>query len=115
MNRRYGWLLGFSLAVVLTLVLAAGLVAAEKPKLMNVQGRVQMLDKDNSSITVEMKAGVRRRVTYTGETKFLYGHSHDNKPGSLDQVKENSYISCSGTYDAKPVLKAMECIYREIK
>jgi hypothetical protein len=95
---------------------ATGLVAADKPsKVMNVQGRVQMLDKDSSAITVEMKGGVRRKVTYTADTKFLYGHSHDNKPGSIEQVKENHYISCAGTYNDKTNLNAKECIFRETK
>ena len=98
------------------LVVATVLVAADKPpKMMNIQGRVQMLDKDSSAITVEMKGGVRRKVLYSGDTKFLYGHSHDNKPGSIDQVKENHYISCAGTYSDKTNLSARECIYREAK
>ena len=111
-------LLGLSLAVLLALFLAATLVAADKPaKVMNVQGRVQMLDKNASSITVEMKGGVRRTVMYTSDTKFLYGHSNNNKPGSSDQVKENNYISCSGTYNDnnKMELKATQCVYREAK
>jgi hypothetical protein len=103
------------LAVLLTLVVVTSLVAADKPpKMMNVHGRVQMLDKDSSTITVEMKGGVRRKVAYSGDTKFLYGHSHDNKPSSWDQVKENHYISCSGTYD-KTTLTAKECVHRETK
>jgi hypothetical protein len=102
------------LAVLLTLVVVTSLVAADKPpKMMNVQGRVHLLDKNSSTITVEAK-GVQRKVAYTGDTKFLYGHSHDNKPGSLDQVKENNYISCSGTYE-KTTLNAKECVYREMK
>ena len=108
MNRRYAQMLGLSLT------LAAGLIAADKPKQMNVQGRVQMLDKSGSVITVETK-GVRHRVAYTDATKFVYGHSHDNKPGSADQVKESNYISCSGTYEDKMLLKATECVYRETK
>jgi hypothetical protein len=74
-----------------------------------------MLDKDASAITVEMKGGVRRKVIYTADTKFLYGHSHDSKPGSADQVKENNYISCAGTYNDKTNLNAKECVYRETK
>jgi hypothetical protein len=98
------------------LALAASLNAAAKPsKLMNVQGRVQTLDKDGSTITVETKGGRRWKVAYTGDTKFLYGHSRASKPGSADQVKENNYISCAGTYDDKPMLNAKECVYREMK
>ena len=100
----------------LLLVLGAGLTAADKaPKMMNVQGRVQMLDKNASAITVEMSGGVRRQVIYSNETKFLYGHSKKSKPGSSDQVKDGNYISCAGTYSDKMVLKASECVYREAK
>jgi hypothetical protein len=49
---------------------------------------------------------------FGGETKFLYGHSKDNKPGSSDQVKEGNYISCS-TMAEQNHLMAKECIYRE--
>jgi|SRR5581483_468289 len=115
MNRRYASLLGISLAVLLMLVLTASLSAADKQsKLGNVQGRVAMLDNAGSSITVESK-GVRRKVEYTSQTKFLYGHSHDSKPGSVDKLKENDYISCAGTYDNATTLNAKECVYREMK
>ena len=99
----------------LLLVLAGGLAAADKPKMMNVQGRVGMLDQKDSTITVETKGGLRRKVVYSNETKFLYGHSKDSKPGSSDQVKESNYISCAGTYDDKMELKAAQCVYREAK
>jgi hypothetical protein len=107
MKRRYA---------CLWLVLAAVSVAADnQPKMMNVQGRVQMLNQNASTITVETSGGVRRQVSYTNATKFLYGHSKKSKPGSADQVKENNYISCAGTYGEKMELKAAECVYRETK
>ena len=108
MRIRHNALLGLSLAAGLTML------AADKPKMGNVQGRVQMMNKDNSTITVELKGGVRRNVIYSSDTRFLYGHSRDSKPGAWDQVKESYYISCAGTFD--PVdLKAKECVYREQK
>src|SRR5262245_31608536 len=107
MHRRYACLL---------LVLAGTLAAADKPpKMMNVQGTVQMLDKNASTITVEMPRAVRRQVIYSNETKFMYGHSKKSKPGSSDQVKESNYISCAGTYNDKMELKAAKCVYRETK
>ena len=109
MSKRYATYLITSLAGVV-------LLAADKdPKMVNIQGRVQMLDKNTSSITVEMKSGIRRKVEYTNDTKFLYGHSRDSQPGSLDQVKATNYISCVGTFDNSTTLKAKQCVYRDTK
>jgi len=81
----------------------------------NFQGSVQSMDKSKMMITVR-NGNVRRDVIYSADTKFMYGHSKDNKPGSVDAVKENFYISCGGTYDGgKPQLMAKECVYRETK
>jgi hypothetical protein len=116
MRIRYCRIPGLSSAALLALLLAANVVAADKPpKIMNVQGRVQMFDKTATSITVETKGGVKRKVIYSGDTKFMYGHSKNSKPGSSDQVKESNYISCAGTYNDKMELKATECVYREAK
>ncbi|MGO9261575.1 MAG: hypothetical protein ACLQU1_35515 [Bryobacteraceae bacterium] len=71
-----------------------------------------MIDKSTSAITVA-KGNVNRIVVYSGNTKFLYGHSNDNKPGTMDQVKEGYYISCSGPVNAKTQLEATTCVYRE--
>src|ERR1051325_5938295 len=104
-------------AVLLGVVLAFNLVAKEKapkaPKMSNVQGNVQMINKDTSTITVQ-KGNVKKDVVYSGDTKFMYGHSNDKKPGSADQVKEGNFISCAGTYSGTK-LTAKECVYRESK
>ena len=104
--------------ILFGLVLAFNLGAQSKtkppkaPKTMNVQGKVQMMDKNTSAITVA-KGNIKRQVVYSGDTKFLYGHSKSNKPGSVDQVKDGYYISCAGTFNAKTQLEAKECVYRE--
>lgn len=111
MRIRLSSLLGLLVAVA-ALFLAASVFAADKPaKKGSVQGRVHMLDKD--SFTVEVKGGARRKVVYDSSTKFMYGHSKDNKPGSADQIKENYYLSCTGTYADEMDLKASTCVYRE--
>ena len=109
---------GFSASVIpilFSLLLAFSLLAKDKapkpPKMSNIQGRVEMVSKDKSTITVA-KGNFKRDVVYTGETKFLYGHSRNNKPGAADQVKDGNYISCAGTFEG-PKLMAKECIYRE--
>ena len=105
-------------AVLLTFGLVFNAVAQDKaakaPKSANIQGSVRMIDKASSTITVATRGDVTRQVVYTADTKFLYGHSKDNKPGSLDQVKEGNFISCAGTFSGVK-LDAKECVYREGK
>jgi len=116
MKMRLSVVSGLCLVILFGLVTAFQLSAQEMPaKQSNVQGTVQNLSKDKMTITV--RAGsVNRDVIYSADTKFLYGHSKKNKPGSVDQVKENFYISCSGTYaTGKVQLTATECVYREMK
>ena len=116
MRVRFSGVLGLSFAVLLGLILAFNIVAADKPaKPANLQGKVQMMNKDNSTITVEQKGGLRRQVLYSGDTKFMVGSSKSNKPGSLDQVKEGNFINCTGTYNDKTQLMAKVCVYREAK
>jgi len=117
MRLRISGVVGLCFAVLLGFVLAFNLVAKDKapkaPKTSNVQGTVQMIDKDSSTITVE-KGTIKRQVVFSGDTKFMYGHSNNNKPGSADQVKTGNYISCSGTFSGVK-LTATECVYRESK
>jgi hypothetical protein len=115
MRVKFFGLAGLYLGIFLGLVLAFNLVAKDKAlKMSNIQGRVQMINKDTSTITVE-KGSLKRQVVYSGDTKFMYGHSNNNKPGAADQVKEGNYISCSGTFGDKAQLMAKDCIYRESK
>ena len=83
----------------------------KKAKPINVQGSVVSIDKSTSMIFVRT-GNVTRQVMFGGETKFLYGHSNDNKPGASDQVKEGNYISCS-TMAEQNHLMAQQCVYRE--
>lgn len=114
MRVRLSGLVGLCFAVLVSFVLALNVVAKEKaPKMSNVQGRVQMVDASSSTITVE-KGTQRRQVVYSGDTKFLKGHSNANKPGSADEVKTGNFISCGGTFSGVK-LAAKECVYRESK
>lgn len=119
MRAKFSGMLGLSFAVLLGLLLALSMMAADKPaktpKMANLQGKVQMMNKDTSTITVEQKGGLRRQVMYSGDTKFMVGSSKSNKPGSVDQVKESYFINCSGTYNDKMQLAAKLCVYRETK
>ena len=84
-------------------------------KLASVQGRVHMIDKETSTITVDTKDGKRRLVVYNGDTKVKYGHSNKGKDSSWDQVKETNDISCAGAMDEKMRLIAKECVHRDAK
>jgi hypothetical protein len=106
--------------VVLALLVSITLVGQDKKgekkqELQNVQGTVQNMSKDTSTITVRTTGTATRLVVFNAKTKFLYGHSDNNKPGAAAQIKEQNYISCAGTFDAKGQLMANECVYREAK
>ena len=129
MRIRLACLGALSIAVLLGLISMPNVAAQEKAQKAqkadktekagekaNVQGTVQNMSKDTSTITVRTGTGqVTRQVIYDAKTKFLYGHSDNNKPGAVAQVKESNYISCVGTYNEKSQLMATECVYRESK
>jgi hypothetical protein len=115
-------LTGLSLAVLFCLLSLQNLMAQDKAQKAekksgqaNVQGTIQTINKDKSTIMVKTDKEGIRIVTYDTKTKFLYGHSNDNKPGSIAKVSEQNFISCAGTLDAKSQLTATECVYREGK
>ena len=87
---------------------------AAKVSQQNVQGTLQDISKDKSMLTIR-DGTATRVVAYNASTKFLYGHSDNNKPGALSQVKQGNYISCAGTFDSKAQLMARDCVYREEK
>ena len=88
--------------------------AAEKA---NIQGTVQNMSKDTSTITVRVGTGnsATRQIVYDAKTKFLYGHSDNAKPGNVSQLKDSYFVSCAGTFNPKNQLMASECVYRETK
>src|SRR5262245_21163203 len=119
MRIQIGSFTGLSLAAILGLVLTFQLGARNKPakapKMANIQGNVQMIDKGTMTISVRT-SNAKKDVIYSADTKFLAGHSKDNKPGTVDEVKDNFFISCTGTYATGKVrLMAKECVYRATK
>jgi|SRR5215510_7204587 len=125
MRIRLACLGALSIAVLVGLISMPNLAAQEKAQKgekkaaaekANIQGTIQNMSKDTSTITVRTGTGqVTRQVVYDAKTKFLYGHSDNNKPGAIAQVKESNYISCVGTFNDKSQLMATECVYRESK
>ena len=120
MRIRFGTLVWVAVFVSL---LSASLMAQDKAKkadgkktqAQNVQGTVQDIAKNTSTITVRTSGAVTRTVVYNPNTKFMYGHSDKNKPGDVAQIKASYYISCAGGVDSKNQLMAQLCVYRESK
>jgi hypothetical protein len=120
MRARFAGVAALSVVVLSGSVTLPNLSAQEKAKAekaagQNVQGTVVDVSKDKSTITIRTGTSATRLVGYNPSTKFLYGHSNDNKPGSVAQVKESFYISCIAGVDSKKELTATECVYRETK
>jgi hypothetical protein len=109
---------GICLAALLGLFLTLQLGAkdkAAKPKTGTIQGTVQSIDKSKMTMTIA-NGNVKREVMYAADTQFMSGHSKDSKAGSVDEVKDNYYVSCGGSYEAGKVqLHAKKCVYREHK
>ena len=87
--------------------------AEKKAKEGQLNGRVQMIEKDKSTIVVS-KGPTQRQVIYNSDTKWIYGTQTRNKPSSFDELKENWYINCKGTFDGVKLV-ANACRFRELK
>ena len=90
---------------------------AKAPKPLKIQGTVDQIDKGKMTITLVLgEQGHRHQVIYSAGTHFMMGQDDDNKPGSIDQVRNNFYIACTGKYiEGKPEMRAAECVYRSTK
>jgi O-acetylhomoserine/O-acetylserine sulfhydrylase-like pyridoxal-dependent enzyme len=112
---------GLSIAILVGSISMPNLMAQDKKgakkaaEKANIQGTVENMSKDQSTITVRTSGTATRIVVYSPTTKFLAGHSDNNKPGALAQVKTSNFISCAGTFDEKARLMATECVYRDQK
>ena len=118
MNAKSAALAAVSIVVLGGSLMLPNLVAQEKSKAdkggQNIQGTVVDISKDKSTITIR-SGSATRLVAWNANTKFLYGHSKDNKPGSVEQLKASFYIDCVAGFDAKKELTARECVYRETR
>ena len=111
------------IAVILSLTSTQNLSAQEKKaqkseqkKKENIQGTVSNMSKDTITVRLAERASpVTREVLYDSKTKFMYGHSNDNKPGDISKVKMQNFISCEGDLNSKQQLVAELCVYRETK
>jgi hypothetical protein len=108
-------LTSFVLCVGVAVGMTMGPAAAadKKPKEGQITGSVHMIDKDKSTLTV-MKGTSSRQVIYNSDTKWMKGTEASNKPAALDDLKENWYINCKGTFDGVKLV-ANACRFRESK
>jgi hypothetical protein len=118
MNAKLAALAAVSIVVLAGSLMMPNLAAQEKSKAdkggQNIQGTVVDISRDKSTITIR-SGSATRLVAWNANTKFLYGHSRDNKPGSVEQLKASFYIDCVAGFDAKKDLTARECVYRETR
>ena len=101
------------LGVLVCLTISPAGAADKKAKEGQITGTVHMIEKDKSTIMV-MKGNTSRQVIYNSDTKSMYGTQASNKPSSLDELKENWYINCEGTFDGVKLV-ASACRFRESK
>jgi hypothetical protein len=74
-------------------------------------GKVHTIDKDKSTIAIT-RANREWQVVYNSDTKWMYGTQESNKPSSLDELKENWFISCRGRFGSGKLF-ASTCHFRE--
>ena len=103
------FVLCFSILVCLTIGPAGA--ADKKAKEGQITGTVHMIEKDKSIIVVS-KGTTQRQVIYNSDTKWMYGTQESNKPSSLDELKENWFISCRGRFGSGKLF-ASTCHFRE--
>ncbi|MCL5744952.1 MAG: hypothetical protein M1541_13670 [Acidobacteria bacterium] len=94
------------------LLLAFGALAAEKKgaaKVDRLSGRIQMVDKNASTITLDTRNNIRRTVIFGPNTTVTYR----NRPGTMDQVKEGRRVIVLGKFNQKAQLVATRIDVRE--
>jgi hypothetical protein len=98
--------LGLGIAVGVAMSSAGA--ADKKAKEGQITGTVHMIEKDKSIIVVS-KGATQRQVIYNSDTKWMRGTQTSNKPSSLDELKENWYVNCKGTYDGVKLVASGTC------
>ena len=106
-------LTSFALCLAVVASTAIGPARAADNKEGQITGTVHMIEKDKSTIVI-MKGNAQRRVIYNSDTKWMRGTEASSKPSSLDELKEEWYINCKGTFDGVKLV-ASACRFRESK
>lgn len=89
-------------AATAALVLALGLpvdlaVAKKNPQHDRLDGWVQMINTEESKISLRISPDVPRVVFYDDQTHFSYR----NEPAAFDEVKVGRRVICVGKFDEK--------------
>jgi hypothetical protein len=90
-------------ALVLTFPLATAVFAQQvpaEPKVAQWEGRVEMINKEQSSLTVRKAGGAEEKTcVFDSSTKWVSQYHADKKVNDIDasQVKERDYVICKGT------------------
>jgi hypothetical protein len=90
-------------ALVLTFPLATAVFAQQvpaEPKVAQWEGRVEMINKEQSSLTVRKAGGAEEKTcVFDSSTKWVSQYHADKKINDIDasQVKERDYVICKGT------------------
>lgn len=104
--------LSLVLGLLITLTFASQAFAADKAKKPSrLSGRIHMINKDTSTITIRTSGNVQRQVVYDGNTKFTYR----NAASSMDEAKEGRRVICLGSFNEKTQLVATRIDVREGK
>jgi len=96
-------------AVLIFSVSTPGLAAGTKKG--RVEGRVALVDKDKSKLTVRQgDAGGEKIVYYDASTKWTsqYHGDKNTNPIEANEVKEGDYVTSVGSYDDKGEFHATE-------
>ena len=88
-------------ALSLSLAMQAG-AAPNKPEFDRVEGWVQMVDTEQSKISLRIRPNVVRPVFYNDATIF----THRNEPSSFEGVQAEWRVICIGKFDEKGHLLA---------
>jgi hypothetical protein len=89
--------------VVLVFSLSISGFAQSAAKQARVEGRIANSDKDKSMFTVRGSTGAQKTVHYDASTKWVSQYHGDKKVNTIDpsEVKDDDYVICTGSYDAK--------------
>jgi hypothetical protein len=101
-------------ALVLTFPLAAVVFAHQaaapaKAKESRFEGRVEMINKADSTLTLRKVGGnLQKTCAYDSSTKWVSQYHADKKVNDIDagQVKEQDYVICKGTEEKAGVVHA---------
>ena len=115
MRRCLSILMGLLLGVVLSVSSVDTAYAQKKGKSAStketrISGTVQTFSKESKTITVRVR-GVTRTVVWDANTQVTY----NNKPATLDELKEGRRAICLGKFNDKAQLMATRCEFAEEK